>query len=110
MPNKYLRSTIIVTIQCIVPAMLLFLIAPQLIHHSGELNQVQIFFKAHQGMLFIAHNLFYLSLFFLWPQVINLTVSRKNHAPDTNQIKIALSARWYLLAAMAFFELLIFWS
>ena len=93
MPIKYLRSAIIVTIQCIVPAMLLFLIAPQLIHHSGELNQSQIFFKAHQWMLLIAHSLFYLSLFFLWPLIINLTVSRQNNAPDTNQIKIALSAR-----------------
>lgn len=110
MPNKYLRLTIIVTAQCIVPVMLLFIIAPSLMNHSGQFNQAQTFFKAHETILLTVHSLFYLSLFLLWPRVIHLIVSRQHHQIDANQINIALSARWYLLAAMTFFELLMLWS
>lgn len=110
MPNKYLRTTIIVTAQCIVPAILLFIIAPALMNHSGQFNQAQTFFKVHQTILLTVHGLFYLSLCLLWPRFINLVVSRQHHQTDAHQINIALSARWYLLAAMVFFELLMFWS
>lgn len=110
MPNKYLRSTIIITAQCIVPAMLLFIITPALMNHSEQFNQAQTFCRVHQMILLMVHGLFYLSLFLLWPHFIHLIVSRQHHQPGANQINIARSARWYLLAAMIFFELLMLWS
>lgn len=110
MQNKYLRSTIIVTVQCIVPALLLLVIAPLLINHATELTQLQKFIEAHKIALLLIHGLFYLSIFSLWPYVIKRLTSRQNHCPDTTQIKIANSARWYLLAAIAFFEFLVYWG
>lgn len=110
MRNKYLRSTIIVTVQCIVPVLLLLVIAPLLINHVAELTQLQKFIEAHRVALLLTHGLFYLSIFYLWPHIIKQIISRQNDCPDTTQIKIATSARWYLLAAIAFFELLVYWG
>ena len=110
MRNKYLRATIIVTAQCILPVLLLLCIIPVLINHAHELNQLQKFIQAHQIALLLLHSLVYLSCFLLWPYLIKLIISHQNNRPDINQIKIAISARWYLLAAVAFFELLIYWG
>lgn len=110
MRNKYLRSTIIVTVQCIVPVLLLLVIAPLLINHVAELSRLQKFIEAHRVALLLTHGLFYLSIFCLWPHFIKYTISYHSDYPETNQIKIANSARWYLLAAIALFELLVYWG
>ena len=110
MLNKIIRSTIIVTIQCTVPAMLLFIIAPQFINHTHQLNQARDFFNTYQIHLLLAHLCFYLTLLGLWPWLIKLIITRTNSALNTTQIKTATSARWYLIAVMAFFELLTWWK
>jgi len=110
MRNKFIRSTIIVLAQYVLPALLLLIITPQVMNHAGQLNQTQTFFKTHQAALLLAHGLFYLILFLLWPHVIKLIISRRDHFPDSATIKTATSARWYLLAAMVLFELLIYWK
>ena len=110
MLNKTIRSTIIVTIQFIVPATLLLIFAPQLLNHTHQLNQARAFFNTHQLHFFLAHCSFYLALFALWPLLINLIMTRMNSAPDKTQIKSAIQARWYLIAVMAFFELLTWWK
>lgn len=110
MLNKTFRSTIIVTIQFIVPAMLLLIFAPQLLNHTHQLKAIHAFFNTHQLHFFLAHCCFYLALFALWPPLVNLIVTRINSASDIIQIKSAIQARWYLIAVMAFFELLIWWG
>ena len=110
MRNKYLRSAIIATTQCIVPVVLLLIIAPILINHASKLTQLQKLIEAHQIAILSTHGVFYLSIFILWPHIIKQIISRQNDCPDTTQIKIANSARWYLLAAIAFFELLVYWG
>ncbi len=110
MLNKTIRSTIIVTIQFIVPAALLLIFAPQLLRYSHQLNQVRAFFNTHQLQFLLAHVSFYMALFCLWPVFIKLIITRLNSSPDVAQIKTAITARWYLIAAMAFFELLAWWK
>lgn len=110
MQNKYLRSTIIVTVQCILPALLLFIIAPLLINHTAGLIQLQRYIQDHQIALLLTHGLFYLTTFCIWPHFIKRIISRQNDCPDTTRIKIATSARWYLVAAIVFFECLVYWS
>lgn len=106
MLNKYLRSTIIVTFQFIVPAMLLFIVAPQCLTHAHQLSRAQAFFTTHQFQFLLAHSGFYLALYWLWPLIIRSI----NNNPDQKQVKIALSARGYLIAIMAFLELLVWWK
>ena len=106
MLNKTIRSTIIVTFQTLVPAILLFFIAPQVLKQTHLLNQAQYFLNNHRLQLLLIHSCFYMALFWCWPIVINLM----NNTTDKNTLKIATSARWYLITAMAFFELLINWK
>ena len=106
MLNKYVRSTIIVTFQFILPAMLLLILVPQCLNHTHQLSQAKAFFNAHHFQFLLAHSSFYLVLFLLWPLIIKSLTNN----PETQQIKIALSARWYLIAIMAFFELLVWWK
>ena len=110
MLNKTIRSTIIVTIQFIVPAVLLLIFVPQLLNHTYQLSQARAFFSTHQLHFLLAHIGFYLALFWIWPLLIKLIITRLNSEPDTTQIKTAITARWYLIAAMAFFELLAWWK
>jgi hypothetical protein len=110
MLNKTIRSTIIVTIQFIVPAALLLIFAPQLLNHTHQLNQARAFFNTHQLQFLLAHISFYLALFWIWPLLIKLISTRLNSKPDTTQINTAIKARWYLIAAMAFLELLAGWK
>ncbi len=110
MLNKTVRSIIIVTIQLIVPVTLLLILAPQIIDHTRQFNHVREFLNKHQLQFLLAHCSFYLALFLIWPHLINLTISRLNSEPDSARIKTATFARWYLIAAMAFFELLTFWK
>ena len=90
--------------------MLLFIIAPQLINHTHQLNQARAFFNTHQLHFLWVHVCFYLALLGLWPWLIKLLITRLNSDPDPSQIKTAISARWYLITAMAFLELLGWWK
>jgi len=110
MLNKTIRSTIIVTIQFIIPAALLLIFAPQLLNHTQQLNQARAFFNTHQLQFLLTHCCFYLALFWIWPQLVKLAITRSGSEPEVTQIKTAITARWYLIAVMAFFELLTFWK
>lgn len=110
MLNKYIRLTIIVLIKFILPAVLLLLLVPQLLQFGNELNQIHRLLQAHQIEFLIAHNSFYLLLFWFWPRVINSIVNRNDFEISPAQIKSALRSRWYLLAAMVFFEVLVWWG
>ena len=109
MLTKYIRSTIIVTIQVILPVVLLLLIAPQLLQFSHELNQASNFFLMHKIGFLLTHIIFYLALFWLWPRIIYFYIRRSTNEITPVQIQSALKAKWYLLSAMAFFEFLVWW-
>jgi len=109
MLKKYLRSTIIVTIQVILPVGLLLLLAPQLLQFNKGFAQASHFFVLHKLGFLFGHIIFYLALLWLWPKIIHLYINRKNHEVTPELIELALKARWYLLLAMAFFELMVWW-
>ena len=109
MLNKYIRLTIIVMIQIILPVMTILLLAPQLLKFNNELNQASHFLLTHRAGFLITHIIFYLALFWLWPKIIYSYVKRTNHETSPEQIQSALKAKWYLLSAMAFFELMVWW-
>ena len=106
MLNKTIRSTIIVTIQFIVPTMLILTITPQLLNHIPKLNHARAFFNTHHLHFLIAHFSFYLTLFWSWP----LLIKRISNNSDITLITTAISARWYLISTMAFLELLTYWK
>ena len=110
MLNKVIRSTIIVTIQFIVPAVLIFILAPQLLNHTHQLSSIRDFFNQHQLEFVLLHCGFYLGLFWIWPRLIRMIATSQSTNPDVTQIKSAISARWYLITIMVFFELLSWWK
>lgn len=105
MLKKYTRSTIIVLIQGIVPVVLLLIFAPLLIQFHDGFNQVQQFFQSHKIGFLITHITLYLVFLYLWPRIIKrLTIESTEE-----QMQSALKAKWYLLAVMAFFDLIVWW-
>ncbi|OCH99175.1 hypothetical protein A8135_07970 [Legionella jamestowniensis] len=109
MLNKQLYKSIIGISKFILPVVLLLLLAPQLIQFSSELGTMNDFFKNHQIGFLFCHMLFYLTLYLAWPKLITSLVNRRSHEFDEVQIKLALQAKYYLLAALIFFELLVWW-
>ncbi|KTD04429.1 hypothetical protein Lgee_0182 [Legionella geestiana] len=107
MLKKYIRSTIIVTFKYLMPVLLLLLLAPVLLQFSQEMNQAQKFLSTHQSGFHILHGLIYIFIYYLWPRLIHARSKECELTPE--QIQIALNAKWYLLAAMAVFELLTWW-
>ena len=106
MRNNYLRSTIIVMIQVILPLFVVIILASQLVVHAEILQHTAHFLQAHRWSFFIGHALFYLVFYFLWPVIVNNIMARQQVTIDSRQTQIAISARWYLLAIMAFCEIL----
>lgn len=109
MLNKRFYKSIIGISKFILPVVLLLLLAPQLIQFSSELGTINDFFKAHQIGFLLCHMLFYLALYWAWPKLITGMINRRRDELDEAQIKLALQAKYYLLAALIFFELLIWW-
>ena len=107
MLNKYIRSTIIVTVQLFLPLLLLFLLAPLFFEFSHQLKPTQHFLVSHRIGFLITHVIFYLAIIGLWPLIIYSSIKDRKHEPSTAQIKSALNAKWYLLTAMVIFEILI---
>ncbi|STX50921.1 Uncharacterised protein [Legionella busanensis] len=105
----YFRSIIINLIKIFLPALLLFLLTPQLIHLSKPLNEVQHFLQAHQITLLVSHLLFCFLLYMLWPKFIQTLIYYKGYDITPLQMKLALSVRWYLLGIILFLEALIWW-
>ena len=106
MLNKYLRSTIIVMIQGILPLLAIIILTLQLVIHVETFQQTELFLQTHRWSFFIGHSLFYLMFYFLWPVLVNRVLARQQLSIDFIHKQTAISARWYLLAIMAFFEVL----
>lgn len=109
MLNKTIRTTIIAITKYILPVVLLLLLAPQLVQFSPQLTQANQFFHLHQVAFLFLHCLLYLALYWLWPRFIHVLVNRSAHEVAPEQINSALKAKWYLLAALVFFEVLVWW-
>lgn len=109
MLNKCVRKTIIAITKYILPVVLLLLLAPQLVQFSPQLTQTNQFFHLHQNAFLLVHSLFYLALYWLWPRIIHVLVNRGSHEITQEQINSGLKAKWYLLAALVFFEVLVWW-
>lgn len=108
MLNKYVRTTILAITKYIMPVVLLLLSAPQLLQFSPQLTQANHFFHLHQIVFLLLHSFFYLAIYWLWPRIIHVLVNRSSHEITPEQLKTAVNAKWYLLAALVFFEVL-FW-
>lgn len=109
MLNKYVRTTIIAITKYILPVVLLLLLAPQLVQFSPQLTKTNQFFHLHQAAFLLVHSLFYLALYWLWPRIIHTLVNRSPHDITQEQLNSVLNAKWYLLAALVFFEVLVWW-
>ncbi|EHL32587.1 hypothetical protein [Legionella drancourtii] len=109
MSNKHISRFIIGISKTVLPVVLILLLAPQFIRFSSELNSASHFFQAHQIKFLIIHSFFYLALYCCWPRLITVLSNRCHHEINDSQIKLALQARNYLLAALIFFELLVWW-
>ncbi|HAT8866571.1 TPA: hypothetical protein OUZ96_000386 [Legionella pneumophila] len=107
--NKRISQFIIGISKTVVPVVLILLLAPQLIRFTSELNSTSHFFQNHQIHFLILHGLFYLALYGCWPRLITVLINRCHYEISDSQIKLALQARNYLLAALIFFELLVWW-
>ena len=109
MLNKYARTTIIAITKYILPVVLILLLAPQLVQFSPQLTKANQFFHLHQIVFLLLHSLFYLALYLLWPRIIHALVNRNAYEITQEQINSALNAKWYLLATLVFFEILVWW-
>ena len=107
--NKTIRTPIIAITKYILPVVLLFLLASQLVQWSPQLTQVNQFFHVHQVVFLLLHSFFYFALYWLWPRMIYVLVNRNAHDITQEQINSALKAKWYLLTTVVFFEVLVWW-
>lgn len=105
MLKNYLRSTIIVLIQGILPIIALIMATPWLINQSTRLKGWQGFFNQNQLFFLIARIVFYILLIGLWPKLISML---KSEETNQQQLHIAMQARWYFIAIFMFFEIILF--
>ncbi len=105
MIKNYIRSTIIVIFQILLPITALLILAPLFINTKVINHLQQLLF--HPGLI-VLHALFYLSLILLWPKLVQRL--QKQNPVNTEQFKTALKVRWYLLALFLFLDALILWG
>ncbi|HAT1762255.1 TPA: hypothetical protein I8Y99_000679 [Legionella pneumophila] len=107
MLKNYLRSTIIVLIQAILPIFAILLIIPWLFNHSSSLMQLQHQLTTMKPWFLIFHGVFYLVFILLWPKIIHRF--QQQNELNNNQLNVAKNARWYLLATFILIDLLMLW-
>ncbi|HEN5528809.1 hypothetical protein Lmor_0509 [Legionella moravica] len=107
MIKHYIRSSIIVLIQTILPMIALLVIAPSFIN-SNLLAHWQSTVTTIQPLFLGLHGALYLALILLWPRLISRL--QNQHQLTTEQLSIALKARWYLLAIFVFIDALMIGS
>ena len=105
MTKNYIRSSIIVLIQCILPIVVVLIVSPWLIHQSTQLTNWQTFFNQNHTLFLVAHIVFYIALISLWPRLVS---TLKSDETNQQQLHIAMQARWYLLAIFLCIELTMF--
>ncbi|KTC66370.1 Uncharacterised protein (plasmid) [Legionella adelaidensis] len=103
---KYIRSTIIVITQSILPILGLLICTPLLLE-SNALNTVRHSLVRLNAWFLLFHGLFYFFLVLLWPKVVS-RYRAQNHL-NAEQIKIALNIRWYLLGIFLLIDSLVLW-
>ncbi|WP_019215207.1 hypothetical protein [Legionella tunisiensis] len=106
MIKHYIRSSIIVLIQAILPIIGLLMIAPWIIN-TNILTRWQHTFANIQPLFLGLHGLLYLALILLWPKLV--TRIQINNQLSSEQLKTALKVRWYLLAIFLFIDALMIW-
>lgn len=107
MIKHYIRSSIIVLIQTVLPIIALLAIAPWFIN-SNLLGRWQSTFTTIQPLFLVLHGVLYLALVLLWPRLISRL--KNQHQLTKEQLNTALKARWYLLAIFVFIDILMFGS
>lgn len=107
MSRPYLRSTIIVLTQTLLPIVALLLIGPCLLQ-SQVIKQWQHQLSQLKPWFMALHVLFYLALIFVWPKIIK-NLRSQNPLSDA-QLNTAQAMRWYLLAVFLLIDALVLWS
>lgn len=102
MIKNYIRSAIIVLTQTLLPIIVLVIAAPWFIN-SNVLQLWQRSLASNQSWFLFFHGLFYLGLIFLWPKLI-IRLQAQNKI-GTEQLNLALKARWYLLSIFLFVDM-----
>ena len=105
MKKNYIRTSIIVLTQAILPIMTIFMITPWLLNQSPKLKAWQEFFNQNQSIFLIAHIVFYIALVGLWPKLVSRL---KSEEANQQQIHLAMQVRWYFVAIFMFFEIILF--
>lgn len=103
MIKHYIRSSIIVLIQTLLPIVTLLALAPWLIN-GNLLTPWQSTFATIQPLFLCLHGVLYLALILLWPMLISRLQNQQQLAPK--QLNTALKARWYLLGIFVFIDAL----
>ncbi|HAU0843156.1 TPA: hypothetical protein ACT9KV_001340 [Legionella pneumophila] len=103
MIKHYIRSSIIVLIQTVLPIIALLAIAPWFIN-GNMLTRWQSTFTGIQPLFLSLHGLFYLVFILLWPRLISRLQNQHQLTPE--QLSTALKARWYLLGIFVFIDAL----
>ncbi|MFO2967157.1 hypothetical protein SCN92_01400 [Legionella pneumophila serogroup 1] len=107
MIKHYIRSSIIVLIQSVLPIIALLAIAPWFIN-GNLLTRWQSTFATIQPLFLGLHGVFYLALILLWPRLISHLQNQHQLSPE--QLSTTLKARWYLLGIFVFIDALMIWS
>ncbi|RUQ96259.1 hypothetical protein [Legionella septentrionalis] len=107
MIKHYIRSSIIVLIQTVLPIIALLVIVPWFIN-GNLLSRWQSTFATIQPLFLVLHGVLYLALVLLWPRLI-ARLQNQNQL-TTEQLNTALKARWYLLAIFVFIDILMIGS
>ncbi|HAT6977306.1 hypothetical protein [Legionella pneumophila] len=103
MIKHYIRSSIIVLIQTILPIIGLLMITPWVIN-TNILTRWQHTFSNIQPLFLGLHGLLYLALILLWPRLISRLQNQHQLSPE--QLSTALKVRWYLLGIFVFIDAL----
>lgn len=107
MIKHYIRSSIVVLIQSVLPIIAILAIVPWFIN-GNLLTRWQSTFVTIQPLFLGLHGLFYLVLVLLWPRLISRL--QNQHQISTERLNTALKARWYLLAIFIFIDVLMIGS
>ena len=109
MLKKYLRPTIIVLTQAILPVTALALFTPYLLQRTENLHKLQGFLSDWNLLFLVTHGVFYCFVFFMWPAFVRHLCRQRLIEVDASEAKQAIGARWHLLSAFILFELLMLW-
>ncbi len=103
MKKNYLRSSIIVLTQTILPILVLLVITPWLIRQTTSFSQWHTFLSNNHHLFLMMHIGFYIALILFWPKLVK---TMKTQATTQQQLSLAKQARWYLVGIFLLIELI----